>query len=194
MYQARFAEQLAEGLTLQQIRGMEGLRVRAAYARLSEQHGVPWAGRSYDRTSWNRGDAANRAISAANACLYGLSQAAILSIGLSPAIGFIHTGKQLSFVYDVADLYKVEVTLPVAFEIAASKPEHVEREVRLRCRDLFRESRLMSRLVPDIRSVLGDDPRFRDEGFAPDEDPALPTALWGYEPEASDGLRGREVS
>lgn len=183
MYQARFEETLESDLTIRQVRGKEGIRVRSAYARLSEQHGVPWSGRSYDRGNWGAADPINRAISAANACLYGLCQAAILSIGLSPAIGFIHTGKQLSFVYDIADLYKVDFSLPVAFEMAAQGPDNLEREVRLRCRDVFREARLMDRVVPDIRAVLGDEsPR----GFAAvfDDDAALPAPLW--EPTSGD--------
>lgn len=179
MYQARFPEPLDPGITVEQLRGKEGLRVRAAYARLSKEYGVPWSGRSYDRTAWGKSDPVNRAISAANSCLYGVCHAAILSVGLSPAIGFIHTGKQLSFVYDVADLYKVEVTLPIAFQMAAEKPKNLEREVRLRCRDRFRESRLLSRIVPDMWQVLGNDSELREEEL--DEDPALPTAWWGPE-------------
>lgn len=183
MYQTRFQERLEEDLTIRQIRGREGLRVRSAYARLSAQFGVAWSGRSYDRGHWGSADPVNRAISTANACLYGLCQAAILSIGLSPAIGFIHTGKQLSFVYDIADLYKVEITLPVAFEAAASPEENLERRVRLRCRDIFRETRLMQRIVPDIRAILGQDSRLAEFEALLDEDTALPTPLW--EPESA---------
>lgn len=181
MYQARFPEPLEAGLSLQQIRGMEGLRVRASYARLSEEHGVTWSGRNYDRSAWHKGDVANRAISAANACLYGLCHAAILSIGLSPAIGFIHTGKQLSFVYDVADLYKAETTLPIAFRTAAERPQHLEREVRRRCRDTFREARLVARIVPDIQGLVATPSALRQEAFAADEDPALPAGWWDPE-------------
>ncbi|MCC6680465.1 MAG: CRISPR-associated endonuclease Cas1 [Phycisphaeraceae bacterium] len=72
---------------------------------------MPWQGRTYNRKEWFAGDPVNRALSAANTCLYGLVHAAIISAGYSPAIGFIHTGKQLSFVYDIADLYKAELTI-----------------------------------------------------------------------------------
>ena len=175
MYRMRFKETLAENLTVQQLRGMEGIRVRETYARMSRETGVPWTGRSYDRRDWRSTDPVNRALSAANSCLYGLCHAAILSVGYSPALGFIHTGKQLSFVYDIADLYKAEVTIPVAFQVAAAAAADLEREVRLRLRDTFRESRLLSRIIPDIRRALGDQP---EEEFVPDEDPALPTDLW----------------
>ena len=107
MYRQRFDVALSPDLTLPQVRGMEGVRVREAYARASREYGVAWSGRRYDRSEWGRSDPINRALSAANALLNGLCHAAIVSGGYSPGLGFIHTGKQLSFVYDVADLYKV---------------------------------------------------------------------------------------
>src|SRR5579875_2210455 len=106
MYSMRFPEPLDDYLSLQQIRGREGIRVREAYARASRATGVPWKGRSYQRDQWGSTDPINRALSAANSCLYGVCHAAIVSAGFSPALGFIHTGKMLSFVYDIADLYK----------------------------------------------------------------------------------------
>jgi len=176
MYRMRFRERLPAGLTVQQLRGREGIRVREAYARASRDSGVPWTGRSYDRKDWRSTDPVNRALSAANSCLYGICHAAILSVGYSPALGFIHTGKQLSFVYDIADLYKVELTIPLAFRMAAGDSKELERQVRLQCRDVFRESRLIQRIIPDIRQALGEGAG--DEEFVPDEDPALPTDLW----------------
>ena len=182
MYRMRFGEPLAEGLTLQQLRGMEGIRVREAYAQASRDTGVSWSGRSYDRKDWRATDPANRALSAANSCLYGVCHAAILSVGYSPALGFIHTGKQLSFVYDIADLYKIELPVPLAFEVAALGLADPEREVRLRCRDAFHQSRLVQRIVPDIRRALGEEGV--EESFLPDADPALPTELWDPEGES----------
>jgi CRISPR-associated protein Cas1 len=176
MYRMRFRERLPADLTVQQLRGREGIRVREAYARASRDSGVPWSGRSYDRKDWRSTDPVNRALSAANSCLYGICHAAILSVGYSPALGFIHTGKQLSFVYDIADLYKVELTIPLAFRMAAGDSKELERQVRLQCRDVFRESRLIQRIIPDIRQALGDSAE--DAEFIPDEDPALPTDLW----------------
>ncbi len=176
MYRMRFREDLPAGLTVKELRGKEGIRVRSAYAQASRESGVPWHGRSYDRSDWRAADPVNRALSCANSCLYGLCHAAILSAGYSPALGFIHTGKQLSFVYDIADLYKVDVTIPVAFQAAKDGEAELERRVRLCCRDIFRETRLVQRVVPDIRYALGETQEPAE--FAPDEDPALPTDLW----------------
>lgn len=182
MYRLRFAEEPDAGLSIEQLRGMEGVRVRDTYARFSRDTGVPWTGRNYDRGNWKAADPVNRALSAANSCLYGVCQAGILSLGYSPALGFIHTGKQLSFVYDVADLYKTEISIPVAFAVAAENPPELERTARLRCRDMFKEKKLLPRIANDLRELLGAD----EEDFAPDEDPALPTALWTPEAEREE--------
>jgi CRISP-associated protein Cas1 len=156
MYTMRFPEGLPEALSLEQIRGREGARVRDAYAAMSRETGIPWSGRSYKQTDWSAADPVNRALSAANASLYGLCHGAIVATGFSPGLGFVHVGKQLSFVYDIADLYKLEVTVPAAFRAAGEKgPGAIETRVRKTCRDLFHSTRLLERIVPDLQRVLG---------------------------------------
>jgi len=182
LYQMRFAESLSEDLTLQEIRGKEGIRVRQAYALASRETGVEWKGRAYSRGEWNQADPANRALSAANSCLYGICHAAILSAGFSPALGFIHTGRMLSFVYDVADLYKTEITVPVAFGVVAEGIVDLERRVRKRCRDVFKETHLLSRIIPDIERALDvDSIAENDETGDADMDGSLPGFLWDPE-------------
>ncbi|MEB3189332.1 MAG: type I-E CRISPR-associated endonuclease Cas1e [Snowella sp.] len=154
MYQFRFDEPLADNLTLQQIRGLEGVRVRTIYQRLSKETDVEWKGRNYKTDSWYDSDPINRAISTANSYLYAVCEAAILSVGYSPALGFIHTGKPLSFVYDIADLYKMQTTVPVAFQaIHEANVEGVS--IRTKCREKFTEFKLLKRIVKDIDEVLG---------------------------------------
>lgn len=184
LYEMRFPESLDPALTLQQIRGREGVRVRDAYARAAREWGVPWHGRSYDRSKWNAGDPVNRALSAANACLYGICHSAIVAAGYSPALGFIHTGKQLSFVYDIADLYKCDITVPLAFSTAAEGAGNIGRSVRIRCRDAFAERNLLARIVDDIAYIFDVSPE-DSAGF--DEDPAMPGALWDPERGACPG-------
>ena len=154
MYEMRFNEELDPKLSLEQIRGKEGYRVRAAYQKHAETHGIEWKGRFYDPDNWNAGDDVNRALSSASACLNGIVLAGIVSTGYSPGLGFIHTGKQLSFVYDIADLYKVDILVPEVFGLLAQGRENVERRARLACRYLFQKHRLLERLLPDINEVL----------------------------------------
>src|SRR5207245_5675272 len=154
LYRMRFQEEVDDSLTLRQIRGMEGARVRQAYAQASRDSGIPWTGRAYRRDRWSASDEVNRALSAANSCLYGVCHAAILSLGYSPALGFIHTGKMLSFVYDVADLYKTDLTIPMAFRAAAEKVPNLETRVRYACRESFHTGRLLQRIVQDLDQAL----------------------------------------
>jgi len=154
MYELRFGEPAPARRSVEQLRGIEGSRVRGTYRLLAQQYGVKWQARNYDRDQWEAADIPNRCLSAATACLYGITEAAVLAAGYAPAVGFIHTGKPLSFVYDVADLYKFETVVPLAFRLAAQSPAEPEREVRLACRDLFRSSKLLGRLIPLIEEVL----------------------------------------
>jgi CRISP-associated protein Cas1 len=178
MYRYRFPEGLPEGLSIEQVRGYEGVRVRDAYAKASQTYGVVWTGRQYDRRDWSAASPANRALSAANSCLNGICHAAIVSVGLSPGLGFIHTGFQLSFVYDIADLYKAELTIPLAFRLAAESGGNLESRVRHACRDAFRDTRLLERILPDMDEMLG----ISEEDLRTDQDvdqPAsLPPAWW----------------
>lgn len=154
MYEMRFGEPAPEKRSVDQLRGIEGARVRKTYQILANQFGVTWKGRRYDPKNWSAGDIPNQCVSAATACLYGVTEAAILAAGYAPAIGFLHSGKPLSFVYDMADLVKFETVVPVAFEVAAASPRVVEREVRIRCRDSFRKTRLLDKMIPMIEEVL----------------------------------------
>jgi CRISPR-associated protein Cas1 len=154
MYEVRFGEPSPQHRSVEQLRGIEGARVRKTYELLAKRYGVVWQHRNYDAHEWGSGDIPNRCMSSATACLYGITEAAVLAAGYAPAVGFIHTGKPLSFVYDIADLVKFDTVVPVAFKIAAREPANPEREVRLACRDVFRQTHLLKKLIPLIEEVL----------------------------------------
>jgi CRISPR-associated protein Cas1 len=154
MYRLRFQEEPPAKRSIEQLRGIEGVRVRTLYQQMARSYGLNWGRRSYDPKDWDAADPLNKAVSTAKHCLYGICEAAVLAAGYAPAIGFIHSGKPLSFVYDVADIFVHETVLPVAFRVAAEKPEEIERAVRLGCRDMFRESSLLQRIIPTIEEIL----------------------------------------
>lgn len=174
MYAMRFKEEPPERRSVEQLRGIEGVRVRKMYELLARQYKVEWKSRNYDYSEWGSGDVPNRCLSSATACLYGICEAAILAAGYAPAVGFIHTGKPQSFVYDIGDIFKFDTVVPVAFKIAAKKPGNPEREVRLACRDIFRQSGLLKRIIPTIEEVLSAGelsvPKAHEEAV----DPAIP--------------------
>ncbi len=154
MYAMRFQEEPPAKRSIQQLRGIEGVRVRKIYELLAKRYGVEWKHRDYDAQNWGSGDIPNRCLSSATACLYGITEAAVLAAGYAPAIGFIHTGKPLSFVYDVADVYKFETVVPVAFKIASEKPANPEQAVRHACREVFRTTKMLMRIIPGIEEIL----------------------------------------
>jgi CRISPR-associated protein Cas1 len=154
MYALRFGEEAPSRRSVEQLRGIEGARVRELYRVLAHRFGVKWSGRDYDPHHWDRADIVNRCLSAATHCLYGITEAAVLAAGYAPAIGFIHSGKPLSFVYDIADIIKFNTVVPIAFQTAAHSPHEPERSVRLACRDLFRQEKVLGSLIPLIEEVL----------------------------------------
>jgi CRISPR-associated protein Cas1 len=154
MYRVRFGKEAPSRRSIEQLRGMEGARVRKRYKELGEEFGVMWSGRSYDRSEWGSQDPINRAVSSANSCLYGLCHAAILIAGYSAAIGFIHTGYPLAFVHDIADIWKMELSVPVAFQAVANGEGDASSRVRHRLRDAFRSSGLLEKIIPQIEALL----------------------------------------
>jgi CRISPR-associated protein Cas1 len=156
MYELRFPEEDVGRLTMQQLRGREGARVRRSYRDHSDRTGVEWRGRSYDHSDFELSDAVNKALSAATTCLYGLAHSVIVALGCSPGLGFIHTGHERSFVYDIADLYKAELAIPTAFDVAAQDVEDIGGVTRRLMRDRIFDARLLERCVKDVRRLLGD--------------------------------------
>lgn len=184
MYEVRFGHVLDEGLSLHQIRGMEGARVRNAYRTISEATGVAWAGRRYERRDWSAADPVNRALSAANAALYAVCSAAIFSLGCSAALGFIHTGKPLSFVYDIADLYKLETSIPAAFNAARDGLQGVEKRARIKLRERLREASLLDRITQDLARLLQVDGVGLPDEPTDEQDPTL----WDLDGEVAGGI------
>lgn len=196
MYALRFGEDAPSRRSVDQLRGIEGARVRETYRLLAQRHGARWDGRVYDPGEWSAADVANRCLSAATAALYGITEAAVLAAGYAPAIGFLHTGKPQSFVYDIADILKFDTVVPEAFRVTAAvqqgraldgrRVEDPVAEVRRRCRDGFRREGVLARLVPLIEEVLsaGGLPM-------PEATPeAMPVAFQGPEGPGDAGHRG----
>jgi CRISP-associated protein Cas1 len=196
MYALRFGEEAPTRRSIDQLRGIEGARVREMYKIMAAQHGIVWRGRDYDPHNWTGADTVNRCLSSATSSLYGITEAAVLAAGYAPAIGFLHTGKPQSFVYDIADLFKFQTVVPVAFRVAAaaqanrpldgSPVSDPVAEVRRRCRDAFRQSQILVRLIPSIEEVL------EAGGLPVPEAPpeAMPIAFEDAEKLSDDGHRG----
>ena len=154
MYAMRFPGEDTAKLTMQQLRGKEGARVRRIYREHADRTGVGWSHRDYDRNDFAGGDPINQALSAAHACLYGVVHAVVVALGVAPGLGFVHTGHGRAFVYDIADLYKAEITIPVAFDVAASDSTDIGADTRRAVRDRVHDGAILARCVRDIRMLL----------------------------------------
>lgn len=154
MYEMRFPGEDVSGLTMQQLRGREGARIRSVYKAAAERWKISWSGRHFDPENFSSGDPVNQALTAGHTCLYGLAHAVIMALGCSPGLGFVHVGHENSFTYDIADLYKAEVTIPLAFEVAAGEVTDYGAEMRRRTRDAMVEHHILERMVKDIRWLL----------------------------------------
>lgn len=154
MYAMRFPEDDVSRATMQQLRGREGTRVKRLYRAHADRTGVTWTKRQYDMQGFDNATEINQALSAATTCLYGITHAVVVALGCSPGLGFVHTGHARSFVYDIADLYKAEVAIPVAFDVVARGAEDIPAETRRSVRDAVRDGRLLDRCARDIRRLL----------------------------------------
>lgn len=156
MYGMRFSDEDVTGMTMQQLRGREGARMRRAYRAAAAEWSVEWGKRDYEFDDFSGSDPINQALSAATACLYGVVHAVVVALGCAPGLGVVHTGHERSFVFDIADLYKAEIAIPVAFEVAASQTEDVPGDTRRAMRDAIHGHRLLSRCVKDVQVLLGE--------------------------------------
>ena len=154
MYAMRFPGEDVSGLTMAQLRGREGARMKKVYEKESARTGVYWNRRSYDPNDFESSDPINQALTAASAALYGVAHAVIAALGFVPALGVIHTGTDRSFVYDIADLYKAEISIPAAFDTVAAAKGKPSVEVRRHVRDYVVSHRLMPRMVKDLKSLF----------------------------------------
>ncbi|WP_260640602.1 type I-E CRISPR-associated endonuclease Cas1e [Streptomyces angustmyceticus] len=154
MYQLRFPDEDPAECTRRQLLGREGDRVKRCYAEQAARTGVPWGGRRFTPGDFSSGDAPNQAITAAAQCMYGIAQVVVAALGCSPGLGFVHSGHELSFVLDVADFYKTDIGIPVAFEVAAEGPEDIGARTRRALRDRINTTGLLDRCVRDIQNLL----------------------------------------
>lgn len=156
MYAMRFKDEDVSNLTMQQLRGREGSRIRKVYRDCSKKFSVKWEKRDYKVDDFEDGDPVNQALSALNVSLYGVCHSVIVALGMSPGLGFVHTGHDKSFVYDIADLYKAEITIPLAFELASKYKEgdDIGKLARLSLRDRMVDGKLMRKIVEDLQFLM----------------------------------------
>ena len=151
LYRLMFDEEMPETRSLEKLRGVEGAKVKKLYGALAHQYGVTWNGKD------DADPGLKDALGIATSCLYGLSEAVILTAGFSPAIGVVHSGDPRSLVFDLADTVKFRTVIPVAFKIFKESPEDTRNRTRRACRDVFRETAMAATLFDHLYEILGSD-------------------------------------
>jgi CRISPR-associated protein Cas1 len=156
LFSKRFPDANLEGKSVNSMMGMEGNRVRTLYQQKAEQYGVGWKGRQFIPGNFEVSDLTNQILTSTNAALYGILCSAVHSMGYSPHIGFIHSGSPLPFIYDIADLYKEELCIDLAFyltrEMAGRYDKHkVSEEFRKR----VIKYDLLTQVSVDINDMMG---------------------------------------
>jgi CRISPR-associated protein Cas1 len=155
MYSIRFPNDDFSGKTIQEMMGMEGIRVRNFYLDASKRYNLEWYGRKYTIGNGSSDDPLNRAITSCNHALYGIVTSAIHHLGYLPQIGFVHTSGSMPFSYDIADLYKTQVAVEAAFKAYEVNSKVYDRRYTMECfRGLVVENKVLSRISDDIKFCL----------------------------------------
>lgn len=158
MYQMRFPNEDVSKLTMEELRGKEGARVRRVYREQSKKTGVAWSRREYNVDDFDSGTPINKALTAGHQALYGLSYSVVSALGASPGLGFVHTGHDLAFIYDFADLYKAKYSIPIAFEVVSEYgDDDIASRTRQAMREAFRQDKLVIKMVADLKYLLSVD-------------------------------------
>lgn len=146
---------------IETLRGIEGARIKESYKLTAQKYGLAWQGRHYDRDDPNAADLPNQAINHAATFVEAAADIATAAVGALPPLGFIHEDSSNAFVLDIADLYRVDITLALAFgsvqEFRKGKVNSLEREVRKRAAKLFRQEKLIPKMIDRIKELLGVD-------------------------------------
>lgn len=177
-YPDAFLDVFPEDLTIEQLRGMEGVRMRASYQLESSRRRL----KGWRRNDGKLGplDPANEALNHANTALYGVVNAVVQGLGMSPGLGIVHHGQRSAFVLDIADLYKTEVTIPLAFSLW--KSTNAGRDAMIALRASFTLLKLVPRIVDDIYYVLDLDQAEREDKWKVEE-----LFLWSPEGSVESG-------
>ncbi|WP_369408850.1 type I-E CRISPR-associated endonuclease Cas1e [endosymbiont of Lamellibrachia barhami] len=165
MYAFRFGRVLPHR-DIAVLRGIEGGRMKKTYQILADEHGIPWKGRRYDRQNPNGADIPNQAINHAATFVEAAADVAVAALGALPPLGFIHEDSSNAFTLDIADLYRAEITLPMAFTVAKKAIDNpelpLERTLRREAALQFRKQKLIAKMIDRIKELLHADDRDSD--------------------------------
>lgn len=149
--------------TIEVLRGIEGGRVKEGYKLAAQRFGIEWRGRRYDRQNPSATDPPNQALNHAATFMEAAADVAVAAVGALPPLGFIHEDSSNAFTLDIADLHRLDDTVPLAFAAARAfqdgETDNLERDVRRRAAKLFRQQKVIPRMIDRIKELLDVDDR-----------------------------------
>jgi len=157
MYAFRFGRVLPHR-DISVLRGIEGGRIKELYSVEAERHGIPWKGRRYDRNNPSATDVPNQAVNHAATFVESAADVAVAAVGAIPPLGFVHEQSSNAFTLDIADLYRADLTIPLAFQIARRVLDDptlsIERELRYEAARQFRRRKLIPGMIDRVKDLL----------------------------------------
>lgn len=156
MYAIRFGE-IVRTRDIEVLRGQEGARIKRSYQLAAERHGISWRGRDYDHANPSIGDMPNQALNHAASAMKAAACVAVASLGAIPQLGFIHEDSGQSFILDIADLFRHDTTLDIAFgavKDALKSEDSIERITRNRAARLLRQRNIIPTMIEKIKILL----------------------------------------
>lgn len=165
MYAVRFGK-IPPHREIAVLRGIEGARMKEIYRIQADRYRLPWEGRRYDRGRPDDADVANQAINHAATFVECAADVAVAAVGALPPLGFVHEDSNNAFTLDIADLYRAELTIPLAFKAARHCLDNpglnLERTLRKEAAVEFRRSKLIPKMIDRIKELLSVDDAGRD--------------------------------
>lgn len=157
MYAMRLGEVLPH-TNLDVLRGIEGARMKESYRLAAVSAGIDWLGRRYDRADPMSADLPNQALNHAASAVEAAAAIAVAATATIPQLGFIHEDSGQSFVLDIADLYRAEITLPCAFRAAKrvrDRPtENIERVTRRLTGETLARAHVIPTMIERIKRLM----------------------------------------
>lgn len=142
--------------SIKAMRGVEGKIIRNLYKQHATKHKI----KSFKRDT-DSPDPVNMGLNLANSILYGCAAAACSAIGVNPALGVIHRGNSRSLLFDLADLYKPTISIPIAFKYAF-EPDFSQ-QIRLAIRQEIKARKVLQNMLTALMEVLEPHLPIRDD-------------------------------
>ena len=143
------------------LRGIEGSRVKEIYRLTAERIGIRWNGRRYDRSDPLAADLPNQALNHAASAVEAAAAIAVAATAAIPQLGFIHEDSGQSFILDIADLFRDELTVPCAFKaalVAEKRPgESIERLTRRSVGERLRRDQVIPTMIDRIKALFAEE-------------------------------------